>query len=118
MYEECLLPANPPSDQIGASKPTSVSLGRSTRVRSSTLRLCIQADRQRGHALVLARDAEHRLFDLTPDLDEVDKAVREVGELAPLVATRGVDQLEDEQAAHMIPWPRGRKSHLMMLANA
>jgi hypothetical protein len=52
-----------------------------------------QVDRQPGHALVLARDTEHLLFDLAPDLGEVDKAVREVGELAPLVATRGVDQL-------------------------
>jgi hypothetical protein len=117
MYKGCLLPANPPSNQIEASKPTLVSPGRSTRVRSSTVGLYIEADRQPGHAPVLARDAEH-LFHLTPDLGEVDKAVRGVGELAPLVTTRGVDQLEDKRAARTIPWPRGRKSRLTMLANA
>jgi hypothetical protein len=52
-----------------------------------------------GHALVLARDAERLLFGLVPDLGEVDKAVCEVEELAPLVATSGVDQLEDKRAA-------------------
>jgi hypothetical protein len=47
--------------------------------------------RQPGHAVVLARDTERVLFDLAPDLGEVDEAFCEVEELAPLVATRGVD---------------------------
>jgi hypothetical protein len=52
-----------------------------------------------GHALVLARDTERLLFELALDLGEVDKPFFEVEELAPLVDTRGVDQLEDKRAA-------------------
>jgi hypothetical protein len=48
-----------------------------------------QVDRQPGHALVLARDTERLLFDLAPDLGEVKRAVCEVEELAPPVATLG-----------------------------
>jgi hypothetical protein len=77
-----------------------------------------QVDRQSGHALVLARDAERLLFDLTTDLREVDKAFCEVEGLAPLVAIRGVEQLEDKRAARYDTWPRRSKSRLMMLANA
>jgi hypothetical protein len=68
-------------------------------VRPSTLGLAVypQVDWQPRHALVLARDTERLLFDLTPDLGEVDKPVFEVEELAPLVATRSVDQLEDKR---------------------
>jgi hypothetical protein len=67
----------------------------------------LQVDRLPGHVLVLARDTEHLLFDLAPDLGEVDKPFFEVEELAPLAATRRVDQLEDKWAASTIPWPRG-----------
>jgi hypothetical protein len=56
-------------------------------------------DRQPGHAIVLVRDTERVLFDLAPDLGEVEEAFCEVEELAPLVGTRGVDQLEDKRAA-------------------
>jgi hypothetical protein len=78
----------------------------------------LQVDRQPGHALVLARDTEHHLFDLAPGLGEVDKPFFEVEELAPLAATRRVDQLGDKRAVRTIPWPRGRKSRPTMLGKA
>ena len=56
-------------------------------------------NRQLGHALVLARDAERLLLDLAPDLGKVDEALVDVKKLAPLIAAGGVDQLEDERAA-------------------
>lgn len=55
-----------------------------------------------GNALVLARDMEHLLLDLVPDLIEVDKPLVEVEKLAPLVALAAgrVNQLEDDRSAH------------------
>jgi hypothetical protein len=72
-------------------------------------------DRQPGQAHVLACDTERLLFDLAPDLCEVDKAFFEVEELA---SPSGVDHLEDKRGRVKIPWPRGRKSRPAMLANA
>ena len=75
-----------------------ISPGRSTRGEvEHTRAVYVQVDRQPGHTLVLARDTERLLFDLAPDLGEVDKPFFEVEELVALVATRGVDQPEDKR---------------------
>jgi hypothetical protein len=55
-------------------------------------------DRQLRHALVLACDAERLLFDFASYLGKVEKTLFDVKELAPLIAARGVDKLEDKRA--------------------
>ena len=89
-------------------------IGKSRKIDQGEVERCRavypQVDRQR-HALVLARDTERLLFNPAPDLGEVDKLFFEVEELAPLVATRGVDQLKGKQDARTIPPGHAGGSH-------
>jgi hypothetical protein len=55
-------------------------------------------DRQLRDAFILACDAERLLFDFASYLGKVEKALFDMKELAPLVAARGVDELEDKRA--------------------
>ena len=68
-----------------------------------------EVDGQLRHALVLARYAERLLLDFAPDLAKVDEALVEVQELAPLVATGCVDQLEHERPTRHDTLPARKK---------